>query len=50
MKKILVLSLVLISIVACSSAPGRVCGGKGGKRCVENTIKNPTLTSIKVNS
>ena len=45
MKK-LFLFITAILITSCSSS-GRVCGGSGGKRCVENTPKH---INQKVNS
>lgn len=38
MKKI-TLFLIVITFISCSSHPGRVCGGGGGKRCVEISVK-----------
>lgn len=38
MKKIISIILVAIFITSCGT-PGRVCGGKGGRRCVEVTKK-----------
>ena len=35
MKKIATLLLVIGILSSCASHSGRVCGGRGGKRCVE---------------
>ncbi|MFC6876329.1 hypothetical protein ACFQZF_01565 [Flavobacterium myungsuense] len=40
--KILYLIITLILLTSC--APRRVCGGSGGKRCVETTIKSHSKT------
>ncbi|MDI1316080.1 hypothetical protein [Flavobacterium sp.] len=37
MKKIFYAVLVVGLLSSCASHPGRVCGGKGGGRCVDNT-------------
>jgi hypothetical protein len=39
MKKIILIVLIAGFVTSCASVPGRVCGGKGGGRCVENTVK-----------
>lgn len=38
--------LALGFVTSCASHPGRVCGGPGGGRCVENTPK-PAVTAPK---
>lgn len=52
MKKIISLFIVSVLYSCGASHPGRVCGGPGGRRCVENTIKPETKVSptIKRNS
>jgi hypothetical protein len=49
MKKV-VLILIAILVLSCSSHPGRVCGGAGGKRCVNNIPKKEIIKSSKRNS
>ena len=52
MKKIITL-IILFALYSCgSSHPGRVCGGRGGQRNVENTTKKETkfTTNLKRNS
>ena len=39
MKKLFFALAVLSFLTSCASHPGRVCGGKGGGRCVDNTTK-----------
>ena len=43
MKKLSYVLLVLGFLTSCAAShPGRVCGGPGGGRCVENTQKQKT--------
>ena len=53
MKKIIYAFLMLAFLTSCASHPGRVCGGRGGGRCVENTPKtihnHPKLNRIVLN-
>ena len=37
MKKLFYVFVVLSFLTSCASHPGRVCGGPGGGRCVDNT-------------
>lgn len=46
MKKIILIVLAGVFVTSCASHPGRVCGGPGGGRCVENTAK-PNITDHK---
>jgi hypothetical protein len=36
MKKVFYAAVVLGFMYSCASHPGRVCGGSGGGRCVDN--------------
>lgn len=36
MKKLFYTMVLLGFLTSCRSVPGRVCGGRGGGRCVEN--------------
>ncbi|WP_262714077.1 hypothetical protein [Flavobacterium luteum] len=38
------LHLIITLILVTSCAPRKVCGGSGGKRCVEITIKSHSKT------
>ncbi|WP_395053155.1 hypothetical protein [Flavobacterium sp.] len=42
MKKFITLIILFVLYSCGSSHPGRVCGGRGGQRNVENTIKKET--------
>jgi hypothetical protein len=42
MKKIILIALAAGFVTSCASVPGRVCGGPGGGRVVENTAKQKT--------
>jgi hypothetical protein len=51
MKKIAALLIVLSFLTSCATTHrGRVCGGAGGQRCVENSAKKETVISTKRNS
>ncbi|MES2410246.1 MAG: hypothetical protein V4535_02250 [Bacteroidota bacterium] len=39
MRKIIYVALLSAFLISCASHPGRVCGGAGGGRVVENTTK-----------
>jgi hypothetical protein len=51
MKKIIPTLIIIILLASCGT-PGRVCGGSGGRRCVEITKKPPIekLIEAKINS
>lgn len=51
MKKIIPFILVAIFLTSCGT-PGRVCGGKGGRRCVEVNKKTSKVnySEVKRNS
>lgn len=51
MKKIIPTLLIAILVSSCGT-PGRVCGGSGGRRCVEITNKPSIdkLETVKRNS
>ncbi len=51
MKKVILLVLISTFIISCGT-PGRVCGGSGGRRCVEVTKKPSvqTFSETKRNS
>jgi hypothetical protein len=42
MKNLLYILLLLVFLTSCASHPGRVCGGKGGGRVVENNQNQKT--------
>ena len=46
MKKIIIIGIVTILYSCSSSHPGRVCGGPGGRRCVENKVKSESKPTI----
>lgn len=47
MKKIILIIIAAIGfLTSCASHPGRVCGGPGGGRCVEN-MTNPNASDYK---
>ncbi len=46
MKRIMYVVLAAAFVTSCASHSGRVCGGPGGARCVENTAK-PKITAPK---
>ena len=52
MKKFITLIILFVLYSCGSSHPGRVCGGRGGQRNVENTIKKETkfTPTLKRNS
>jgi hypothetical protein len=50
MKKIIIIAVLATFITSCSSHRGRVCGGPGGGRCVENTPKINSETPLSINS
>lgn len=50
MKKIIIIVVLGICIASCSSHRGRVCGGAGGGRCVENNQKSNIEIPVKANS
>ncbi|UPT69391.1 MAG: hypothetical protein M0D53_09260 [Flavobacterium sp. JAD_PAG50586_2] len=37
MKKLFYVAVILAFMCSCASHPGRVCGGPGGGRCVDNS-------------
>ena len=43
MKKLFYILLLLVFLSSCASHPGRVCGGRGGGRVVENAQKQKTI-------
>jgi hypothetical protein len=43
LKKLIYVALLSAFIASCASHPGRVCGGPGGGRVVENTAIKPTM-------
>jgi hypothetical protein len=49
MKKYILLLILTGFITSCSSNRGRVCGGPGGARCVENSHQNH-VKSFKKNN
>ncbi|MGL2966663.1 lipoprotein [Flavobacterium sp. XGLA_31] len=45
MRKPFYVALFLIFLTSCASHPGRVCGGPGGKRCVDTA--KPSVSQTK---
>jgi hypothetical protein len=43
MKKLIYTLLLLGLLTSCASHPGRVCGGRGGGRVVENALIQKTM-------
>lgn len=50
MKKLILIFVASVFIASCSSTNGRVCGGRGGARCVEKAPKKDILIPVKENS
>jgi hypothetical protein len=51
MKKTAIVLIIFTFITSCATTHrGRVCGGAGGQRCVEHSVKENVTTSIKRNS
>ena len=48
MKKLLYSLVVLGLLTSCASHPGRVCGGRGGGRCVDNTHTSKTIHNKQI--
>lgn len=48
MKKVFYVALLSAFIASCASHPGRVCGGPGGGRVVENTAKEKTMHNTPI--
>ena len=46
MKKLFYVLVIIGFLNSCASHPGRVCGGSGGGRCVENTQKKTDYKPI----
>ncbi|WP_293891591.1 lipoprotein [Flavobacterium sp.] len=48
MKKIIYAFLLVAFLTSCASHPGRVCGGSGGGRVVENTQMQKPIYNLSV--